>query len=112
MNAYIDGELDLAAGLELERHRQGCQACAQAYRRQVALHAALAGSVGTLASDADRNQADVATLSHEAGQNGNLARHSPLAGRDARAAEESAQPTGPSGGAAGTAALYYFAPAG
>jgi anti-sigma factor RsiW len=51
INAYIDGELDLAAGLEVEQHVRDCPDCARAYRRQMALHSALAAADGMLPSD-------------------------------------------------------------
>jgi anti-sigma factor RsiW len=34
VHAYVDGELDLVHSIELERHMEGCEACARAYRTQ------------------------------------------------------------------------------
>ena len=44
VNAYVDGELDLARSLEVEQHMQECQVCASAYRNQTALRSALKDS--------------------------------------------------------------------
>jgi anti-sigma factor RsiW len=38
---YLDGELDLAPSLEVERHLQDCAICSQEYERQRALRSAL-----------------------------------------------------------------------
>ncbi len=37
MHAYVDGELDIARSLDLERHLAGCVACRAAYESQLAL---------------------------------------------------------------------------
>jgi anti-sigma factor RsiW len=37
LNAYFDGELDLAGSLEIERHLSGCSACSSLYRRMEVL---------------------------------------------------------------------------
>lgn len=37
LDGYLDGEFDLAAGLEIERHLQGCPACRAAYEQRQAL---------------------------------------------------------------------------
>lgn len=42
MNGYIDGELELTASLEVERHMQDCQVCTQAYQSHRALRSAIA----------------------------------------------------------------------
>ncbi len=44
INAYVDGELDLARSLEVEQHMQECQACASAYHNQTALRSAFKDS--------------------------------------------------------------------
>ena len=44
IHAYIDGELDLARGLEVEQHMKECQGCATAYRNQTALRSAFKDS--------------------------------------------------------------------
>jgi len=44
IHAYVDGELDLARSLEVERHMLDCQTCANAYRSQTALRSALKDS--------------------------------------------------------------------
>ncbi len=41
ITAYIDGELDLSAVLDLERHVEGCAACARLLAAQTALHQAM-----------------------------------------------------------------------
>jgi len=43
-HGYIDGELDPANNLEMERHIQECQVCASAYRSQTALRSLLRDS--------------------------------------------------------------------
>jgi anti-sigma factor RsiW len=42
MNGYLDGELELTGSLEIERHMQDCQVCAQAYQNHRALRSAIA----------------------------------------------------------------------
>jgi anti-sigma factor RsiW len=44
IQAYVDGELDLARSLEVEQHMQECQVCAIAYRNQTALRSAFKDS--------------------------------------------------------------------
>ena len=41
MNGYVDGELELTGTLEIERHLQDCQVCAQAYQSHRALRSAI-----------------------------------------------------------------------
>jgi anti-sigma factor RsiW len=41
IHGYIDGELDLVRGLEIERHIEGCESCSKAYRAQQELKRAL-----------------------------------------------------------------------
>jgi mycothiol system anti-sigma-R factor len=41
IHGYIDGELDLVRSIEIERHIEGCEACARAYRTQQELKKAL-----------------------------------------------------------------------
>jgi anti-sigma factor RsiW len=41
ITAYIDGELDLSGVLDLERHVEGCVACARLLAAQTALHQAM-----------------------------------------------------------------------
>ena len=41
MNPYLDGELDLVSGFEIEAHLKDCQACAQAYDELRSLHSAV-----------------------------------------------------------------------
>jgi anti-sigma factor RsiW len=41
LHAFVDGELDLTRSLEVERHLQGCPACAGAVEGHQALHKAL-----------------------------------------------------------------------
>jgi anti-sigma factor RsiW len=41
INGYVDGELDLVRSLEVERHLEGCAACAQVYQNHQALRSAL-----------------------------------------------------------------------
>ena len=46
LSAYVDGELDLARGLEIEKHLETCQACARIVENQQTLGTALrAGSL-------------------------------------------------------------------
>jgi anti-sigma factor RsiW len=47
MSAYLDEELDLTSALELERHLEGCAACAG----QLAAQRALRGAIAAAASD-------------------------------------------------------------
>jgi len=42
--AWLDGELDVEAALEAERHARSCTECAAAYRRAVALREAIRGA--------------------------------------------------------------------
>lgn len=44
IHGYLDGELDLVKGLEVEGHLQDCPACSQAYRKHQALRAAFGAS--------------------------------------------------------------------
>jgi anti-sigma factor RsiW len=41
LHGYLDGELDLARSLEVERHIQECEICARAYRSHTSLRSAL-----------------------------------------------------------------------
>jgi anti-sigma factor RsiW len=41
LHGYLDGELDLAATLEFERHMRGCSACERAYANQKILRSAI-----------------------------------------------------------------------
>jgi anti-sigma factor RsiW len=41
LHGYLDGELDLAASLEFERHLRGCSACERAYANQQVLRSAI-----------------------------------------------------------------------
>jgi len=41
IHGYIDGELDLARSLQIERHIEGCESCSKAYRAQQELKGAL-----------------------------------------------------------------------
>jgi anti-sigma factor RsiW len=41
LHGYLDGELDLAAALEFERHLRGCSACERAYANQEILRSAI-----------------------------------------------------------------------
>ena len=41
IHGYIDGELDLARSLQIERHIEGCELCSRAYRTQQNLKGAL-----------------------------------------------------------------------
>jgi anti-sigma factor RsiW len=41
LHGYLDGELDLAATLEFERHLRGCSACERAYANQKILQSAI-----------------------------------------------------------------------
>jgi anti-sigma factor RsiW len=41
LHGYLDGELDLATNLDLQRHLQECAACAKAYQAQQGLRAAI-----------------------------------------------------------------------
>lgn len=41
LHGYLDGELDLSATLEMERHLHGCEDCSRAYRSQQALRTAI-----------------------------------------------------------------------
>ena len=41
IHGYVDGELDLVRSIEIERHIEGCEACARAYRTQQDLKKAL-----------------------------------------------------------------------
>jgi anti-sigma factor RsiW len=132
INAYVDGELDLAAGLALERHIQGCPACTRAYRRQIALHAALAGAATAGAAANAATDAGPAASAPTAGAplpdnaspldpdtarwNGNASHNGAFASREAGANEagvdgEPARSSLPAN-AAGAGALYYHAPAG
>ena len=54
LHGYLDGELDLAATLEIERHLQSCQSCARAYGNQRILRSAIRSMVGTAGSSARR----------------------------------------------------------
>ena len=46
IHGYLDGELDLARSLEIERHLRDCQACSQAYQNYQALRSVItAGSL-------------------------------------------------------------------
>lgn len=53
MNGYLDGELELTGSLEIERHMQDCQICAQAYQSHRALKSAMAD--GSFYYDAPAN---------------------------------------------------------
>ena len=44
LHGYLDAELDLARTIEIEQHLQTCERCAQIYRNQQALRAALRSS--------------------------------------------------------------------
>ncbi len=44
LHGYLDGELDLVRSLDVERHIDGCPACARAYENQLALRSAITGS--------------------------------------------------------------------
>ncbi|MDT5156866.1 MAG: hypothetical protein QOH51_1223 [Acidobacteriota bacterium] len=44
LHGYLDGELDLAGSLEVERHMQECQSCACVYNNQTALRSAFTDS--------------------------------------------------------------------
>ena len=44
LHGYLDGELELAATLEMERHLQSCQSCARAYDNQRILRSAIRSS--------------------------------------------------------------------
>ncbi len=44
LHGYLDGELELAATLEIERHLQSCQSCARAYDNQRILRSAIRSS--------------------------------------------------------------------
>jgi anti-sigma factor RsiW len=44
LHPYVDGELDLVRGLEVERHLEACPACAQALEQQQALRGAFGGA--------------------------------------------------------------------
>src|ERR1041384_15345 len=44
LNGYVDGELELIATLEIERHMQDCQECTQTYQNHRALRSALTDS--------------------------------------------------------------------
>jgi anti-sigma factor RsiW len=52
LNAYLDGELDLAASLETERHLATCAACRAAYSRIERLHEEIAAAGLDFADDA------------------------------------------------------------
>ncbi len=41
LEAYVDGELDLVRGIEIEKHVEGCPACARAVENQRALGSAI-----------------------------------------------------------------------
>jgi anti-sigma factor (TIGR02949 family) len=41
LHGYLDGELDLGAALEFERHMRGCSSCARAYENQKILRSAI-----------------------------------------------------------------------
>jgi anti-sigma factor RsiW len=41
LNAYVDGELDLVRGVEIEKHMEGCQACARVVENLRALGTAM-----------------------------------------------------------------------
>ena len=41
LDGYVDGELDVVRSVEVERHLQECQACAQVYKNHHALRSAL-----------------------------------------------------------------------
>jgi len=41
LHGYLDGELDLSATLEFERHMRGCESCSRAYQNQQTLRAAI-----------------------------------------------------------------------
>ncbi len=41
LHGYLDGELELTAALEMERHLHGCQECTRAYESQRALRTAI-----------------------------------------------------------------------
>jgi anti-sigma factor RsiW len=43
LDGYVDGELDIVRSLEVERHLQGCQACAHVYEQHQALRSAIKG---------------------------------------------------------------------
>jgi anti-sigma factor RsiW len=43
LDGYVDGELDLVRSLEVERHLEDCQACAQVYKNHHALRSAIKG---------------------------------------------------------------------
>ena len=43
IDGYVDGELDLVRSVEVERHLQECQACAQVYKNHQALRSAIKG---------------------------------------------------------------------
>ena len=51
LDAYLDGELDPVHGLEMQRHLEGCAACAQNHQAQRALAAALSASLRYAAPD-------------------------------------------------------------
>ena len=53
MNGYVDGELELTGSLEIERHMQDCQVCAQAYQSHRAMRSAMAD--GSFYYDAPAN---------------------------------------------------------
>jgi anti-sigma factor RsiW len=52
LNAYADGELDLAHTLEVERHLEDCPACARACAEVRALSAALRGNLARFTAPA------------------------------------------------------------
>lgn len=43
LQGYLDGELDLAGSLEIERHLRGCPACSQAHQQYRSLRSAITG---------------------------------------------------------------------
>jgi len=53
MSGYVDGELGLTGSLEIERHMQDCQVCAQAYQSHRAMRSAMAD--GSFYYDAPAN---------------------------------------------------------
>jgi anti-sigma factor RsiW len=52
LHAYLDGELDLSASLDIEKHLQSCGECSDAYRKFELLRAEIADADLDFASDA------------------------------------------------------------
>jgi anti-sigma factor RsiW len=67
LHGYLDGELDLARTMEIERHLENCAQCSQARDNQVALHDSIQAA-GLKYNCPERLRADIrATIRREAG---------------------------------------------